>query len=42
VHFSGTLDALLERTDVTSIERAIALLMKRSRGPSQSAGMAVA
>lgn len=42
VHFSGTLDALLERTDVTSLERAIALLMKRSRGPSQSAGMAVA
>lgn len=42
VHFSGTLDALLERTNVTSLERAIALLMKRSRGPSQSAGMAVA
>jgi Cu-processing system ATP-binding protein len=42
VHFSGTLDALLERTDVTSLERAIALLMKRSRGPSPAATMAVA
>jgi Cu-processing system ATP-binding protein len=42
VHFSGTLDALLERTSVASLERAIAQLMQHSRGVSRAPVAAVA